>query len=271
MKENYLKIIDNFELNDRTKEMFREQVDLFFKYKNNRKNEYFENGEVILNKNNLIHGTRADIKTLEIIASKGLIASEFYDKFKLNKKKPYVVELWDINENIKLSDWVKKYTGVTIDFKDKEGIVYKSVISEFENIKSNIQKESGFRDYIIYQNQEQRYVPNDIVHNDATLAFIIEYADSDELIKNDIFAKSFDEEIIQDILPEWFYEKYMKNRSFDNFETGREKAIIFGLPVAMFKGIMVSRDIEKDITTINKIRKLFPECYICNIDGNIIL
>ena len=29
-------------------------------------------------------------------------------------------------------------------------------------------------------------------------------------------------EIIEDILPNWFYEKYMKNRCFDNYETGRE-------------------------------------------------
>ena len=82
-----------------------------------------------------------------------------------------------------------KYTGVTIDFKNREGIVYKSVISSFEEIKNNIIKEEGFRDYIIYQNQEQRFIPNDIVENQATVAFIVEFSENDELIKNDIFSE----------------------------------------------------------------------------------
>ena len=62
----------------------------------------------------------------------------------------------------------------------------------------------------------------------------------------------------------------MKTRKFDPFETGREKAIIFGVPVSMIKGIMVSRELEKDKDSINKIRELFPKCYICNLDGKVI-
>ena len=62
----------------------------------------------------------------------------------------------------------------------------------------------------------------------------------------------------------------MKNRNFDNYETGREKAILFGIPVSMIKGIMVSRKLEQDLNYINKIKELFPLCYICNIDGKLI-
>ena len=270
MKSNYLKSVDNFKLNDNTKKLLRKQIELFYNYIINENKINFNNDEVVLSQNNLIHGTRANIETLEIIASKGLIASEFYDTFNSNKKKPYVVELWDVKEEIKLSDWIKKYAGVTIDFKNREGEVYKSIISEFDKIKSNIQKEKEFRDYIIYQNQEQRFVPNDIVENESTVAFIIEFNNNDELIKNDIFNVNFDDEIIKDLLPEWFYDKYMKNRNFDNYETGREKAIIFGIPVPMIKGIMVSRKIEQESSNINKIKELFPNCYICNIDGKVI-
>ena len=42
----------------------------------------------------------AEKDALEIISKEGLIASEFYDNFNPNKKKPYVVELWDIKEEI---------------------------------------------------------------------------------------------------------------------------------------------------------------------------
>ncbi len=268
-KSDYYNKVDLMKLKTKTKELFKKQIELFYQYNGNKNKTNFNNDEVVLSQNNLIHGTRANIETLEIIASNGLIASEFYDEFNSNKKKPYVVEAWDIRKEIKLSDWIKKYAGVTINFKNREGEVYKSVISEFDNIKSILQKETGYRDYIIYQNQEQRFVPNDIVENESTVAFIIEFNNNDELIKNDIFNVDFDDEIIKDILPEWFYDKYMKNRNFDNYETGREKAIIFGIPISMIKGIIVSRKIEKDISSINRIKELFPNCYICNIDGKL--
>lgn len=270
MKEKYQKITEKFKLKKQTKELIKKQIELFYTYNTdeNKKSEINEN--VLLNKNNLIHGSRADLKTLEIISKTGLIASEFYQNLNQNKKKPYVVELWEINETITLQNWIKKYTGVTIDFKNREGNVYKSIISSFENIQEHIQKEKNFRDYIIYQNQEQRFVPNDIIDNEATVAFIIEFTNDDELIKNDIFNKEFNQKTLQDLLPKWFYKKYMKNRNFDNYETGREKAIIFGIPLSMIKGIMVSRNIEKEIKYISKIRELFPNCYICNIDGKII-
>ena len=269
-KSDYFNKVDLMKLKPKTKELFKKQIETFYNIKSRNVSNYKINDEVILSCNNLIHGTRANIDILDVISKKGLIASEFYDEFNSNKKKPYVVEAWDIREEIKLSDWIKKYAGVTIDFKNRDGEVYKSIISEFDNIKSNIQKEKEFRDYIIYQNQEQRFVPNDIVENESTVAFIIEFNNNDEIIKNDIFNVDFDDEIIKDILPEWFYDKYMKNRNFDNYETGREKAIIFGIPVSMIKGIMVSRKIEKDISSINRIKKLFPNCYICNIDGKVI-
>ena len=268
MKNKYLERVDSFNLNANTKSILKEQIELFYTYKETEKT--ISNPEITLTPNNLIHGSRANLETLEIISKTGLISSEFYEEINPNKKKPYVIELWDVKKNIKLSDWIKKYAGVTIDFKDREGKIYKSIISSFDDIKSNIQKESNFRDYIIYQNQEQRFIPNDIVENAATVAFIIEYNNNDKLIKNDIFNQEFSNQIIKDILPEWFYEKYIKNRTFDNYETGREKAILFGIPATMIKGIIVSRKIEKDLNYLKKIKDLFPWCYICNIDGIII-
>ena len=270
MKEDYLRVVNSFKLKNKTKKILKTQIEMFYSYQKKDGNKFFINDDVILSTNNLIHGSRANIETLEIISKEGLVASEFYDNFNHNKKKPYVVEFWDIKEEIKLDNWIKKYAGVTIDFKNREGKVYKSVISPFDEIKNNIKNETGFRDYIIYQNQEQRFVPNDIVDNEVTVAFIIEFNEDDELIKNDIFDTSFDNKILKDILPKWFYEKYMKNRNFDNYETGREKAILFGIPTSMIKGIIVSRKLEQDLNYINKIKELFPTCYICNINGKLI-
>lgn len=46
----------------------------------------------------------------------------------------------------------------------------------------------------------------------AFVLFIVKYDENDELIKNDIFNDKFDKNILRDILPKWFYNKYMKTK-----------------------------------------------------------
>ena len=135
MKNKYLERVDTSNLNNDTKKLLKEQIELFYTYETTTYPT--QKNEVILSTNNLIHGSRANLETLEIISKTGLIASEFYGELNSNKKKPYVIELWDIKEN-------------------------------------------NFRDYIIYQNQEQRFIPNDIVENDTSVAFIIEYNENEQ-------------------------------------------------------------------------------------------
>ena len=269
-KEKYLHQVNKFKINKKSKRLFAEQVNLFYDYNNSNYQEYNIGDSIKLSNNNLIHGSRAKMNELEIISKEGLISSEFYSDFNPQKKKPYVVELWDIKEDIYLSDWIKKYTGVTIDYKNREGKVFKSDICSLDDIKRSLNETKDFRDYIIYQNQEQRFLPNDYIDNDADLAFIIEFDNNDKLIDNDIFNVNFDKKILKNILPKWFYKKYMENRNFDNYETGREKAILFGIPISMFRGIIVSRNKEKDNDYLNALSIMFTNCYICNLDGKVI-
>ena len=270
-KELYLERVKKFNVRRSTKAVFRKQIEMFYNYNSYTKNKYKIGDKVILNKNNLIHGSRADLKDLKIISKIGLISSEFYKEFDKKKKKPYILEVWDIKEKISLEDWIKKYAGVTIKIRDGFGNPFKYIISPFDDIIKNIQKESDYLDYVIVQNQEQRFVPNDIYIRDQKLAFILEYKESDQLVKNDLFNSDFDKKITKDILPKWFYQKYFIKDNFDEYQTDRQKAIIFGLPACMIKGIFVSRKLEKDTTYLKKLKKIFPDCYISNIDGIIIL
>jgi hypothetical protein len=268
---DYTNKIESLKLKRKTKNLLLEQNNLIINYNLKKFNKYKKDDLVILKRNSLIHGTRADINTLEIISKTGLISSEFYSEINYQKKKPFVVEFWNVQEEGLLSEWLKKYTGVTIDFKNRNGEIYKKTICSIEDIKSNIKKENGFRDYIIYQNQEQRFLPNDNVENDSTLAFIIECDENDnKIIKNDIFDEDFNDKILKDILPNWYYKKYMITRKFDNYETGREKGILLGIPTNMISGIMISRNIEHDKNFILKLKELFPNCYICTLDGVVI-
>ena len=275
MKEKSKSIINKyFKYKRKVYELFQEQIDEFFELQTKYEietNKYLVDDDVLLDNNTLIHGTRISVDKLNIIKENGLLAPEFLGKYNKNKKKPFVVEFWDIEENISLKDYINKYCGVTIEVKGNNGAISKRIISPINNIENEILSLNDYRDYLIYQNQEQRFLPNKYLNN-ATMAFIVSINNKNkDLFKNDIFSIHFDKKIIKQIVPKWFYKKYMENRTFDNYETGREKAILYGIPSNLIEGILVNREIEADLNKIKTIKEQFPNCYICNIDGKVIM
>lgn len=275
MKEKSKSIVNQyFKHKRKVYELFQEQIDNFYKLQTEYKVEqekHLVGDDILLDNNTLIHGTRISVNELNEIKENGLIAPEFFGKYNKNKKKPFVVEFWDIEENISLKDYINKYCGVTIEVKGNDDYILKQIITPISNIENEILELKNYRDYLIYQNQEQRFLPNKYLNN-ATMAFIIRINDKNkDLFKNDIFSVQFDKKIIKQIVPKWFYKKYIENRTFDNYETGREKAVLYGIPSNLIEGILVNREIEKDSNKLKKIKEQFPSCYICNIDGKVIV
>lgn len=267
----YITKLASYNFSDDVKKIFEEQIRSFYNHKTHTKLPKYNVGEEVkLTNLNLIHGSRANLEELALISKSGLIASEFYNDNKTIKKKPFVVELWQVNENISLKNWLNKYTGLTVEFYDKSGLIYKRIITPIDNLKSIIKKESGYRNYIIYQNQEQRFLPNELNNNECSVSFIVKYSNDDLLIKNDIFNTHFSKEISREILPSWYFEKYIVNRDFDNNETGREKAILFGIPISMIEGIIVSDKLKENKEYL-KISELFPNCYICDRNSLVLI
>lgn len=262
-----------FRFKKNTINLFKKQIEEFYKIKNDYDSinyEFNTNDNILLSNNVLIHGTRIDVDKLEEISRNGLIAPEFLGKYNKNKKKPFVVEFWKIDEEITLKEYIDKYCGVTIEIKSSNGDILNKIITPICNIEKEILSLKNYRDYIIYQNHEQRFLPNNY-NNNSTMAFIVRMNDKNEnLLKNDIFSIDFNQKILKQIVPKWFYNKYMANRNFDNYETGRERAIIYGVPACLIEGILVNREIEKDQIKLAKIKKNFPKCYVCNIDGKVI-
>ena len=272
--EEHKKIIEkHFKLHRKTINLFKEQINEYNKlsdYDDIKKTKYNIGDEVYLNNNTLIHGTRISVEELEKISKNGLIAPEFLGKYNKNKKKPFVVEFWKIDEEISLKNYIDKYCGVTIDVKFNNSDIMQHIITPIYDVEKEILSLKDYRDYIIYQNQEQRFLPNNYNSN-STMAFILRLNDENEkLLKNDIFEVNFDKKILKQIVPKWFYEKHMRNRNFDNYETGRERAVLYGIPSCLIEGILVCKEIENNKTEINKIKNIFPDCYICNIDGKVV-
>lgn len=256
------------------KELFNIQIEEFDKLKNEYKLEYkkYEIGdEVILDDKTLIHGTRISVKELKEVSKNGLIAPEFLGNYNKNKKKPFVVEFWKLEENITLKNFTDKYCGVTIEVKSNNGQILDRIITPINSIENKILELKDYRDYIIYQNQEQRFLPNNYNSN-STMAFIFrENNHTENYLKNDIFNVEFDKKILKQLVPKWFYKKYMLTRNFDNYETGREKAILYGIPANFIEGILVNKNIEKNKSELNMIKELFPKCYICNLEGKVLM
>lgn len=57
----------------------------------------------------------------------------------------------------------------------------------------------------------------------------------------------------------------------DDFTTNRESAIIYGFPKEFITGIIVSRKFKKNKEILNELKLLFPKCFICNLDGKVII
>ena len=270
-KETLKKIIEEKFKNSATKELFIKQVDNYFKYNDNNINRYQEGENVVLTKNSLIHGSRIEPENISMIKENGLIASEFYVTENVVKKKPYIVEFWNVEKDMTLREFIKVRAGVTIEFLDKDGNIQNDILSSIDDISQNLKKINNYRDFVIYQNQEQRFVPNDY-YNNSTMAFIINN-DTDkknEILKNDIFSNGFSRTILEEILPQWYIEKYIDGE-FDIHETGREKGIIFGVPAELIEGILVNNDIKENKKLLSYIHEVFSNCYICDIKGKVII
>jgi hypothetical protein len=55
MKEDYLRVVNSFKLKNKTKEILKTQIEMFYSYQKKNDNKFFINDEVKLFKNNLIY------------------------------------------------------------------------------------------------------------------------------------------------------------------------------------------------------------------------
>ena len=265
------KIIKEKFQNNSTRELFLKHMNCFFEYDENNNRKYEKGEEVLLTENSLIHGSRIDPQKVSLIKENGLIASEFFSAENVLKKKPYIVEFWNVEKNMPLKEFIDVRAGVTIEIIDVDGKTREYILSSIEDISKNLLEIKKYREFTIYQNQEQRFVPNDYCNN-STMAFIINN-DTDkknEIIKNDIFSNNFNRSILEEILPKWYIEKYIDGE-FDIHETGREKGIILGVPAGLIEGILVCDKIKENKDTIDHIHEVFSNSYICDTKGKVII
>ena len=270
-EELMLEKVKKLKMHKNTKELFTNQINNFFSYEGKNINKYSIGEQVLLSSNSLITGTRMKVDDLNIIKSSGLISPEFYSDETRTVKKPYVVEFWNIDESMTLKEFIDVRAGVTIEVSNRDFKTKYQIMCSLDNISNTIQNLDDYLTYTIHQNHEQRFVPNKY-YKDPTMAFIVtnDTEEKNNILKNNLLSKDFDRNMLEDILPEWYIEKYIDGE-FDIHETGRENMIIFGVPSVMIEGIIVCDDIKNNTDELNRIKSIFSDCYICDINGVVLI
>ena len=46
---------------------------------------------------------------------------------------------------------------------------------------------------------------------------------------------------------------------------------MFGLPTTLIEGILVGKEVENNQEILTYIKDKLPDCYICNLDGKVII
>ena len=276
-KDDYIKRAKK-KFRGKARKIVLEQIDNYYSTLNLKISytTYKEGDIVYLKKGTLLHGTYRNIEGLIDIVNNGLIASIFTNG-RLSKY-PSCVSVWNLKNDYKLKDYINYYSGGTIKYN---GLIINNEYSqecsteiipydEMCNINKYILN-NKCRMWTMEQTKESRFMPSLI--QDIVEIGIIFNGDC-KLLSGDILNPNN----IDDCLVKKFINQDYDINSFisgrhnkDDYFTDRESAIIFGIPSNFIEGILVGRTYEKDENILNEIKRLLPNCYICNLDGRVIV
>ena len=264
-----------------SKQIVLEQINRFYNASNIKclKPTYKIGDKVFLKKGTLLHGTYKNLEGLKEIVKSGLISSWFIDG-RLSKY-PSSVGVWNLQKDYYLKDYINFYSGGTImycgvyDENEKKEVSKTAVIPYGEMADINdISQKYDCHMWLMEQTKEARFMPS--LNQDKVQIGIIFNADlvkkSGLLIGDILDTNNFDDELVKDFVNPDYYGKFIKERAKKNdFFTNRESAVLFGIPSNLIEGILVGKTYEKDQNVLKEIKEILPNCYICNLDGTVIL
>ncbi len=276
-KEKYIKDInDRFE--GKTRELLLRQVELFYDNQRIEKTKYDIGEYVKLLKGTFMHGIFGELDNFDFTINNGFIATDFTDQSRPNKI-CNSVGMWNIKEDILLKDYINLYSGFTISYSIGRGpgskIVSKLIpYHKFDEVTEEINNDEEIWSYWGDKTKEVSFIPS-LVSDKRQIAFILNMNSNyaKELSYNDVWNLDFEEDVLKPFLDYRYAEKFLSNERLnrDASTTDRESAIMFGLPASLIEGVFVGRKIEKDKSALKYIKEKLPDCYICNLDGKVIV
>ena len=255
------------------------QIELFYDVDNQvTKNRYNMGDDVKLKKGTFIHGIFGELENFDFTIENGFISTDFTSEARPNKINNSV-GMWNIQDDMMLKEYINQYSGFTISYSIGRGPGSKTISKlipyhKFDEITEEINNNDEIWSYWGEQTKEVRFIPS-LVSNKRQIAFILNM-DSDyakKLAYNDVWNLDFDKETVKSFLDYRYIEKFINEDRIkrDVVTTDRESAIMFGLPINLVEGVFVGRKIEKDNKALNYIKSKLPDCYVCNLDGKVIV
>ena len=258
-------------------ELVLNNIELFYEKKEIKKNKYHVGEEVKLKKGTYMHGIPGLLDNFDWIVENGFISNDFTEE-NIHNKIRHSIGMWVIQEDCLLQEYIKDYSGFTITYTIGRGPGSKEVSKmipyhKFDEETEKINDDENIWMYWGDQTKEIRFMPS-LVSNKRQIAFILnmesDYAK--EMIKKDVWNIELVEEELKEFLDHRYYENFLKERVNRTAQTtDRESAIMFGLPSSLIEGVLVGRKLEQDKDSLKHIKEKLPDCYICNIDGKIIV
>lgn len=186
--------------------------------------------------------------------------------------------MWSLKNDCYLREYIEDYSGFTITYTIGRGPGSKEISElipyhKFDEVTEKINDNDDIWMYWGDQTKEVRFIPS-LVANKRQIAFILnmdsEYAKS--MAINDVWTLDIEKESLREFLDYRYFDNFFKDKENRNAgTTDRETAIVFGLPSKLIEGVFVGRKLESDTDALNYIKNKLPDCYICNLDGKVIV
>ncbi len=276
-KEKYIEYT-NKTFEGKARELIMKQIELF--YKDDvaiSKNHYNVGDDVFLKHGTFIHGIFGELDNFNYTIENGFISTDFTSEPRPNKI-CNSVGMWNIKEDCLLKDYINNYSGFTITYTIGRGPGSKEISKlvpyhKFDEVTESINNNEAIWTYWGDKTKEVSFIPS-LVSDKRQIAFILnmdsEYAG--KLKYADVWNIKLDDEVLKSFLDSRYYPKFLELRfNRDASTTDRESAIMFGLPATLIEGVFVGRKIENNSKALKYIKEKLPDCYICNLDGKVII
>ena len=280
-KDKYLLDIEK-RFSGKARELLIEQVNLYYEDVEINKNRYNVNDDVFLKKGTFIHGLGGSpdsynsFKIFDYVCDNGFIGGDFNGRPTV--KILNSVGMWNIKEDMYLKDYIELYSGVTVKYRvgnREKGLKdYYELVSykKMDERLIELNNEPDVWQWSCEQTKEVRFIPS-LFSDKNQIAFILnmdsEYAR--EVSKHDVWNKEYRSEDIMKYFCSKYFLTEMLEGDFNASTTDRESAIMFGISPKLIEGVFVGRKIENNKDSLNYIKSKLPDCYICNLDGKVIV
>ena len=251
------------------KKLVDSQIDKFFEIETSNfkleRPQYKIGDDVRMSTYHFLHGIGKNSDIANFIAKHGILSKEATGDMG-NHAFQFVVGLWRVKEDIALKDYIKNYSGMIVTYDDKiEQVPYKKLddfVEKMRNVDHWLWKAES--------SMEIRFMPS-LARDINQIGFILNLnsKEGQSLLANDINAINFDKQTSDNFIRSDLKGNFFNNK--DNTFLNRASYIIFGLNKCFIEGIIVGRIVENDQVLLQQLKGLFPECYICNLDGKVII